>query len=182
MKNIWFQASPLISDKLNQGIMLLKKIISGGQTGVDRGALDAALAVSFPCGGWCPAGRKAEDGPIPAKYPVEELFGAGYEQRTRRNVLDSDGTLILYFEELSGRTLKTFRYCEHLRKPVLKVNVAETTVDQAATQVADFVRREQIGCLNVAGPRESRAPEVSQIANEIISLVLYDRVSEMRFG
>ncbi len=152
--------------------MTLSKIISGGQTGVHRGALDAALAADFPCGGWCPSGRKAEDGPITAKYPVEELFGADYEQRTRRNVLDSDGTLILFFEELSGGTLKTFQYCEHLRRPVLKINLTNTLVDQAATEVMDFIRREQIGCLNIAGPRGSRAPDAAQITTEIVSRVL----------
>lgn len=155
--------------------MTLRKIISGGQTGVDRGALDAALAADFPCGGWCPSGRKAEDGPIPAKYPVEELFGAGYAQRTRRNVLDSDGTLILFFEELSGGTLKTVQYCEHLRKPVFKINLTKMPVDQAAAEVMGFIRREQIGCLNVAGPRGSRAPDAIQIVNEIVSLVLKNK-------
>jgi hypothetical protein len=75
----------------------LEKIISGGQTGVDRGALDAALEASFPCGGWCPKGRKAEDGPIPARYPLKEMDGPAYRLRTERNVRDSDGTLILFF-------------------------------------------------------------------------------------
>jgi hypothetical protein len=72
--------------------MALIKIISGGQTGVDRGALDAALAVKFPCGGWCPADRRAEDGSIPGRYPLTPLPGGGYRERTRQNVIDSDGT------------------------------------------------------------------------------------------
>jgi hypothetical protein len=72
---------------------VLEKIVSGGQTGVDRGALDAALAANFPCGGWCPGNRRAEDGTIPARYPVSPLLGAGYRQRTRQNVIDSDGHL-----------------------------------------------------------------------------------------
>lgn len=74
---------------------MLTKIISGGQTGVDRGALDAALIASFLCGGWCPIGRKAEDGLIPERYPLQELPGADYRQRMRRNVVDSDGTLVI---------------------------------------------------------------------------------------
>lgn len=99
--------------------VLLRKIVSGGQTGVDRGALDAALAVSFPCGGWCPADRRAEDGSIPDRYPVMELRGAGYSERTRQNVLDSDGTLIIHFGELTGGTLKTAKLCDWHGKPVL---------------------------------------------------------------
>ena len=71
---------------------MLTRIISGGQTGVDRGALDAALKASISCGGWGPKGRKAEDGPIPERYPLQELPGADYLHRTRRNVVDSDGT------------------------------------------------------------------------------------------
>jgi hypothetical protein len=87
--------------------MSLLKIISGGQTGVDRGALEAALSASFPCGGWCPAGRKAEDGVIPEKYPVTPLPGGGYRARTRKNVQESDGTVILAPGELTGETALT---------------------------------------------------------------------------
>jgi len=73
----------------------LLKVISGGQTGVDRGTLDAALAFEVECGGWCPAGRLAEDGTIPKRYPVMELANAGYAERTARNVADADGSLII---------------------------------------------------------------------------------------
>lgn len=75
--------------------MALEKIVSGGQTGVDRGALDASLKSNFPCGGWCPGDRSAEDGTIPERYPLTPLPGGGFRQRTRQNVADSDGTLIL---------------------------------------------------------------------------------------
>ena len=83
--------------------MTLRKIVSGGQTGVDRGALDAALDAGFDCGGWCPRGRLAEDGEIPARYRMAELAGAGYEKRTLKNVLDSDGTAILDFPGSNAR-------------------------------------------------------------------------------
>ncbi|MDH3584808.1 MAG: putative molybdenum carrier protein, partial [Phycisphaerae bacterium] len=73
------------------------KIVSGGQTGADRAALDAALACGQPCGGWCPQDRAAEDGPIDPRYPLKELPGGGYRQRTHRNVIDSDGTVVLSF-------------------------------------------------------------------------------------
>jgi hypothetical protein len=95
--------------------MALVKIISGGQTEVDRAALDAALAVGFSCGGWCPADRKAEDGPIPDKYPMSLLSGGGYRQRTIKNVQDSDGTAILFNQTLSGG-MKLTRGYVHSRK------------------------------------------------------------------
>ena len=82
--------------------MRVIKIISGGQTGIDRGALDGALAKGVPCGGWCPEGRRAEDGVIPKIYPVRSLAGAGYSGRTLRNVIDSDGTVVLHFGALTG--------------------------------------------------------------------------------
>jgi len=78
------------------------KIVSGGQTGADRAALDAALEAGIPCGGWCPHDRAAEDGPIDARYPLTPAAGAGYRQRTRMNVCDSDGTVIFSFGALSG--------------------------------------------------------------------------------
>lgn len=87
-------------------MITLARIVSGGQTGVDRGALDAALAAGFPCGGWCPEGRMAEDGAIPPHYPLTELPGADYKQRTKRNVMDSDGTLVIY----SGNVRRTDRF------------------------------------------------------------------------
>jgi hypothetical protein len=95
--------------------MTLSKIVSGGQTGVDRGALDAALRVGFPCGGWCPQDRKAEDGPIPDRYPLVVLPGAGYRQRTLKNVKDSDGTVIIYANTLSGGTKLTRDFCQRER-------------------------------------------------------------------
>ncbi len=100
------------------------KIVSGGQTGVDRGALDAALESAEQCGGWCPEGRKAEDGVIPESYPVQELKGGGYRKRTRKNVQDSDGTVIIYFGQLIGGTEQTLRYCLDEKKPYLLLNIA----------------------------------------------------------
>src|SRR5678815_754424 len=87
------------------------KIISGGQTGVDRAALDVALSLGLDCGGWCPEGRLAEDGTIPARYPVRELPGGGFVQRTAQNVTDSDGTLIIHHGDLRGGTRETARLC-----------------------------------------------------------------------
>ena len=103
----------------------LKKVVSGAQTGVDQGALDAALAINFPCGGWCTAGRKSEEGPIPGRYPVNELAGASYPERTKRNIGDSDGTLILYDTNLSGGTALTASVAESLSKPCLAIDLGE---------------------------------------------------------
>jgi len=152
--------------------MGLVRIVSGGQTEVDRGALDAALDSGFPCGGWCPVGRKAEDGSIPDRYPVVELPGAGYAQRTRRNVEDSDGTLILYFGDVVGGTLKTLRLCGHLRKPVLTIDATAMLPSEAARKTLDFIQREHIESLNVAGPRSSGAPEAHAYTQETVAGIL----------
>jgi hypothetical protein len=133
----------------------LKKIISGGQTGVDRGALDAALAANFPAGGWCSADRRAEDGPIPSRYPLMSLERGGYRARTRQNVMDSNATVILAPGQLTGGTLLTLVLCRQQGKPVLVIDAAHTTESEAAPQIADFVEQCSIRTLNVAGPRAS---------------------------
>ncbi|HEX9179918.1 MAG TPA: putative molybdenum carrier protein [Burkholderiales bacterium] len=150
------------------------RIISGGQTGVDRGALDAALAAGVPCGGWCPAGRMAEDGPIPARYPVEELPQAGYVERTLRNVRDSDATLIICYGEPEGGTRQTLEFCERRNKPRLRVDAAVTPEQEAARQVAAFVRKLGIRVLNVAGPRASKQPGAHAYARDVLALALSD--------
>jgi len=151
---------------------MLKKIVSGGQTGVDRGALDAALEASFPCGGWCPKGRKAEDGVIPSRYPLAEMPGPNYRARTRRNVMDSDGTLVLFFGEPSGGTLETLRIAEQIGKPVLTIDCAAKPAADAAVEVSAFIRLHTIGTLNVAGPRESTQSRGGAYARDLISAVL----------
>lgn len=151
---------------------MLSKIVSGGQTGVDRGALDAALEAGFPCGGWCPMGRKAEDGPIPDRYPLTELRGADYLQRTRQNVVDSDGTLVICFGEPSGGTLETVRFARHVGKPVLVVDGAKTAAPAVAERAADFVGANSITVLNVAGPRESGRPGARAYAQQVVSCLI----------
>lgn len=130
-------------------------VLSGGQTGVDRGALDAALDLGVPCGGWCPAGRTAEDGVIPARYPVTELAGAGYAERTQKNAEDSDGTLVIIFGQAGGGTARTIEFCRELGRPHLIVDAATVPLEEAARRAAHFVASERIRRLNVAGPRAS---------------------------
>jgi hypothetical protein len=136
--------------------MALKKIVSGGETGVDRAALDAALGAKFPCGGWVTADRMAEDGVIPARYPLTPLPNGGFRQRTRLNVTDSDGTAILYNESLKGGTRLTRNLCALLKRPYILINAAEMpdTIVVAA-KIVKFIQDNDIDTLNVAGPRAS---------------------------
>jgi Circularly permutated YpsA SLOG family len=143
-------------------------ILSGGQTGVDRGALDAALEVGVECGGWCPDGRTAEDGRIPDRYPLVEFEGAGYAERTRRNVEDSDGTLILCVDAPSGGTALTLELCGALSKPVCIVDVGIASVEEGAAQARAFVAKHGIHRLNVAGPRASQWPDGHAYARDVV--------------
>jgi Circularly permutated YpsA SLOG family len=116
----------------------LLKIVSGGQTGVDRGALDAALHLGVECGGWCPAGRLAEDGVIPERYPVTELKGGGYAERTARNVADADGTLIFSNGEPIGGTRETVERCVEMQKPYLVVDCKQLRTKEATALALGF--------------------------------------------
>jgi Circularly permutated YpsA SLOG family len=129
-------------------------IVSGGQTGADRGALDAALTAGVPCGGWCPRGRRAEDGTIPGRYPLRETPTAEYPQRTSWNVRDSDGTVILHRGRVDRGTALTERVARGQGRPVLLLDVRTAQPVELAT----WIEKEKIARLNVAGPRESRAP------------------------
>ncbi len=141
------------------------KIVSGGQTGVDRGALDAAIALGIPHGGWCPRGRLAEDGPIPAGYRLTETESAEYSVRTERNVLDSDGTLILFRGELSGGTELTRRLAGRHQKPCFVVDLDAMSEPEA---VRRWLVESRVQTLNVAGPRESQNRGISADARQVL--------------
>jgi len=143
-----------------------------GRPASTAGALDAALECGFPCGGWCPKGRRAEDGPIPSTYPVVELGHDGYAERTVQNVVDSDGTLVIYFGELEGGTAETVRHCIDRGKPCKLVDAQEIPRDRAAQLVAAFVATHRIACLNVAGPAAQQDPEAEAYARAIIHTLL----------
>ena len=131
---------------------VLEKIISGGQTGVDRAALDVALRFGLDIGGWCPAGRWAEDGPIDARYPLRETETVEPAERTRLNVRDSDGTLILGSMSDSAGTNLTLREAEKLNRPVFTASPLD--LDQVE-KAFEWVASENIRVLNIAGPRSS---------------------------
>jgi hypothetical protein len=152
--------------------MSFLKIISGGQTGVDRGALDAALGAGSACGGWCPADCIAEDGIIDTRYPLTPLPSGGYPERTRRNVRDSDGTLILHFNRLEGGTALTADYCRKVGKPCQSIDATTTTPAAAAASATGFIRAHAIAILNVAGPRASKEPAAHAYAQAVIRLLL----------
>ncbi len=148
------------------------RILSGGQTGVDRAALDAALAAGVECGGWCPRGRRAEDGPIAPRYPLVETDSEAYHVRTRQNVIAADATVIIYFERLSGGTASTRQYCQELSKPCLLIDGCQATTSQAVRRIAEFRTASEAGSLNFAGPRASGDARAYAYTREVVSALL----------
>ncbi len=149
--------------------MTCQKIISGGQTGIDRGALDACLKNQFICGGWCPKGRLAEDGTIDAKYPLKETRDCNYDTRTLLNVKDADGTLIISRTPLSGGTLLTRRFAEELERPYLIISLKKNETFNCVSEIFSWLVNNRISVLNVAGPRDSEWKKGYRISYTIIS-------------
>jgi hypothetical protein len=151
---------------------MIKKIIAGGQTGVDRAALDAALKFNIPIGGWCPHGRKAEDGIIPQHYPLKETESGYYEERTRFNVRDSDGTLILVFEmpihTMNGTQL-TIEEAKKIGKPFFIVNLSKPPLLES---LQHWMKENRIEVLNIAGPRESQSPGIAKLTFQFLERFL----------
>lgn len=144
------------------------KIISGGQTGADRAALDFAIAHKIPHGGWCPKGRLAEDGVLSKKYKLKETRSERYAVRTRKNVRDADATVIFSTEkEMTGGTLYTFEYAQKKKKPCLCL--LGISVGAAAKQLKQFMKGNHIKILNVAGPRASKEAGVYKYVMRILS-------------
>jgi hypothetical protein len=146
------------------------KIISGGQTGVDRAALDVALKHGIESGGWCPTGRLDEFGRIPDRYPVQELESGGFTERTLRNVKDSDGTVIIYPGKLTGGTEQTVQFCVGQQRSHLLIDASKIPSEEAAKLISDFVRKTQIEILNVAGPRQSEWPDGYDYAYRVLDI------------
>ncbi len=146
--------------------MGLQRIVSGGQSGVDRAALDAALKCGIPCGGWCPKGRLAEDGPIAAHYSLKETPTGEYRVRTEWNVRDSDATLILNIGRLEGGTALTQMVAASYGRPCL---VVDMSAEPEVNQVVAWIEANRIATLNVAGPRGSKRPELYHLALKFLS-------------
>jgi Circularly permutated YpsA SLOG family len=148
---------------------MLRRIVSGGQSGVDRAALDAAGALGIAAGGWCPRGRIAEDGRIRRRYRMLETPSAGYAQRTEWNVRDSDATLIVNRGRLDGGTLLTVQLARRHRKPVFVVQLGRRL---RRAQWLAWLRRNRVRVLNVAGPRESKRPGIYREARRVLPVLL----------
>jgi hypothetical protein len=152
------------------------RIVSGGQTGVDRAALDVAIELGLEHGGWCPKGRRAEDGRIERCYRLKETDSTEYAVRTEKNVLDSDGTLIICLGEPSGGTVLTRRLAERHGKPVLVVSPG----NRQARRVREWLVEHTIRTLNVAGPRESTLPGIGESARRFLLGIFTEDVSTQR--
>lgn len=139
---------------------MLKKIISGGQTGADIAGLDVAIKYGIPHGGAIPKGRLTEDGTLPAKYNLQEMATTSYPKRTEKNVIDSDGTVIFSHGKLTGGSLLTKKKAVEHGKPVLHLDMGEVTVEEAAVLLRVFIQENGVDILNVAGSRGSKDPEI----------------------
>ena len=151
----------------------LAKIVSGGQTGADRAGLDWAIRHGLPHGGWCPLGRRAEDGPIPAGYQLDEAPSEAYVVRTKWNVRDSDGTVIFTLgADLSGGSKLTWDFTRELRKPCL--HLSKATTSGPGLELRRFLEDHFIQVLNVAGPRDSTEKGIRAYVAEVLSDALLD--------
>lgn len=157
---------------------MLEKIISGGQTGADQAALDAAIKLGIPHGGWIPKGRLTEDGPLPPKYNLTEMPTASYPERTRKNIRESDGTLILSHGALTGGSDFTRNMALKYQKPMLHIDFNRMVPFDAAVVINNWMVDHDIGILNVAGSRASNDPAIYRAAIDIIEAVSFLNLSE----
>ena len=151
---------------------MLKKIISGGQTGVDRAALDSAIRLGIDHGGWIPKGRLTEDGPLPPNYNMTEMPTDSYSERTEKNVTESDGTLIISQGTPTGGTDYTRKMALKHGKQLLHIDLAlHGNLHNAASLVSSWLEMNKIETLNVAGPRASKDPTIYMKALSILSRI-----------
>jgi hypothetical protein len=152
---------------------MITKIVSGGQTGADRAALDVAIEEGIPHGGWIPKGRLTEAGPLPEKYKLKELPTDSYPERTERNVIDSDGTLIISHGELKGGSALTREFANKYARPSLQIDLDKLDPLKAAQEITTWITDHEIKVLNVAGPRASHDPRIYEAVKDLLKSVLY---------
>ena len=152
---------------------MLQEIISGGQTGADRAALDVAIEFKIPHGGWIPKGRRTEDGPLPDWYLLRETKNIGYPQRTELNIVKSDATLIFSHGKLAGGSALTNKLAIKHSRPCLHVNLNEISEYKAVEIIRFWIDAQEINILNVAGSRGSKDPLIYDAVKDIIKSVLY---------
>jgi hypothetical protein len=153
--------------------MNIKKIISGGQTGADRAALDFAIDNDIPHGGWVPKGRLAEDGFISNRYDVIEIDSPDYNVRTEKNIVDSDGTLILSHGELTGGSALTKSLARKHKRPCLHIDLNDVAEFEAAVEIMNWITQHGVETLNVAGSRASKDPGIYNTTLNILETVFY---------
>jgi hypothetical protein len=151
---------------------LINKIVSGGQTGADRAALDAAVELGRSYGGWLPRGRKTEDGPLPLHYEMQEMASRDYRKRTEKNVVDSDGTLIVSHGALTRGSLLTLTIAEKRKRPYLHIDYGQYPPDKAKPVIEQWLRQNSIRILNVAGPRGSGDPAIYDVVRKLVGWLL----------
>jgi hypothetical protein len=161
-----------MTDNNNINTYILYRLISGGQTGVDRAALDVALELGIPAGGWCPAGRRSARGAIPSRYPLVETPTPAYPHRTRPNIRDSDATLVFTRGEPAGGTRLTVELAIRLRRPVLVIDLEKMRGATARQTILAWLREINPRVLNIAGPRASEAPGLGRNVRLILRNVL----------
>ena len=164
---------------VHSGFPMIEKIVSGGQTGADRAALDVALELGIAIGGWVPRARRAEDGRVPERYEgLVETGSDAYEVRTERNVRDSDATLIITFGAPEGGTALTRRFALEFGKASLIVDLERSSIEEAVASIREWIAYTCPRVLNVAGPRLSKEPRITEATTDILRLALRQEIPE----
>jgi hypothetical protein len=151
---------------------MVKKIVSGGQTGADRAALDFAIKQNIPHGGWVPKYRAAEDGKIPDVYQLQEMATYSYSRRTEQNVIDSDGTVIISHGRLTGGSAFAAKMAKKHGRPELHLNMEKLAVDKAGRRLQQWIDDNNISVLNVAGPRQSSDQAIYAVTMKVLEAVI----------
>lgn len=160
-------------------LMKIARIVSGGQTGADRAGLDAAQEVGLSCGGWCPKGRRAEDGFVPKRYPLKEARAGNYLVRTEKNVIDSDGTILFTYGRATGGSKRTIAFARKHRKALKHIDLNNNNAT-IVTLILNWLATSHTDGLtvNVAGSRKSKAPRIEQRVKDILLQVFEENRSQ----